>query len=149
MLYNCLINVEGDEIMGQVVKLLAQLVNNVHDDLIVVFNALGFNFSDKDMHFWVIGVIGMILFLITNSIFKWISKFSISALSFIYTFTVLVVLVFAVEIQQKITGRGNMELKDATVGLKGFLYIFLIYLVIVLSIKGLKWGYNKLIEKKQ
>lgn len=134
--------------IAQIIKLLAQLVNNIHDDLIIVFKSFGLNLSDKDMHFWVIGVIGIFIFLITNVLFKWLSKYSVSAVSFIYTFTVLVVLVFAVEIQQKITGRGNMELEDATIGLKGFIYFFLVYLGINLFFKGIKWIISKLKENK-
>lgn len=132
--------------MGQVVKLLALLVNNVHDYLILIFKDLGFHLSDKDLHFWVIGIIGILIFFITDVLFRLISKISISAVSFVYTFTVLLVLVFAVEIQQKITGRGNMEFEDAAVGLKGFLAFFAVYLAIVLSVKGLVWIFKKLRE---
>jgi Ca2+/Na+ antiporter len=98
------------------------------------------------MHFWVIGVIGIIIFFLTDGLFRFLAKWNISAVSFIYTFTVLMVLVFSVEIQQKITGRGNMELTDATIGLKGFLVFFGIYVVIVLIVKLGKWVYKKIKE---
>ncbi|MEK1830761.1 hypothetical protein AAAC51_22150 [Priestia megaterium] len=62
-------------------------------------------------------------------IFKLLSKwkFSITAISFIYTLTVMLVLVFAIEIQQGITTRGNMEFDDAIAGLWGFL-VFLVFI---------------------
>ena len=71
-------------------------------------------------------------------VFKMLSKWSITAISFIYTFTVIVVIVFAIEIQQKITGRGNMEFLDAVIGLWGFLLFFGIYLTIRLLVFGVK-----------
>jgi hypothetical protein len=132
--------------MGQAIKLLAGMVNNIHDTLILIFKGFGLSLSDKDMHFWVIGVIGIIIFFLTDGLFRFLAKWNISAVSFIYTFTVLIVLVFSVEIQQKITGRGNMELSDATIGLKGFLVFFGIYVVIVLIVKLGKWVYKKIKE---
>ncbi|MCM0648488.1 hypothetical protein NBE98_08880 [Clostridium swellfunianum] len=132
--------------MGQVIKLLAAMVNNIHDMLILLFKHFGLTLTDKGMHFWVIGVIGIVIYFLTDMVFKSLAKLSISALSFIYTFTILFVIVFAVEIQQKITGRGNMELKDATIGLKGFLVIFGTYLFIVIFVKVSKWTYKKVKE---
>jgi Ca2+/Na+ antiporter len=132
--------------MGQVIRLLSGMVNNMHDTLILIFKSFGLSLSDKDMHFWVIGVIGIIIFFLTDALFKMLAKWNISAVSFIYTFTVLIVLVFSVEIQQKITGRGNMELTDATVGLKGFLAFFGVYAAIVLLVKLGIWTYKKIKE---
>ena len=132
--------------MGQVINLLAGMVNNIHDTLILIFKNFGLSLSDKDMHFWVIGVIGIIIFFFTDALFRLLAKWNISAVSFVYTFTVLFVLVFAVEIQQKITGRGNMELNDATIGLKGFLAFFGVYVAIVLIVKLGIWTYKKIKE---
>ena len=42
----------------------------------------------------------------------------------------MVVLVFAVEIQQAYTQRGNMEFADAVMGLWGFIVFFAVYAVI-------------------
>ncbi|MEH7265669.1 hypothetical protein V7132_22750, partial [Priestia megaterium] len=85
---------------------------------------------DKELHFWIIGIIGLLTFLSVYMIFKLLSKwkFSITAISFIYTLTVMLVLVFAIEIQQGITTRGNMEFDDAIAGLWGFLVFFSIYI---------------------
>ncbi|MBY6037092.1 hypothetical protein KUV80_10515 [Fictibacillus nanhaiensis] len=116
--------------MGSFIKLLAELVNNVHDIIEDLFMNLGINLTDKDLHFWIIGVIGITFFLFTHLFFKWLSKFSITVISFLYTFTVMLVIVFAIEIQQKITGRGRMEFSDAIIGLYGFLAFFAVFLLI-------------------
>lgn len=90
----------------------------------------------------------MVIFLIVNLLFKYIAKYSISAISFIYTFTVMVVFVFAIEIEQKITKRGNMEFKDITAGLWGFLEFFGMYLAIKLVIYLIKKAMQKHIRKR-
>ncbi|WP_066635741.1 hypothetical protein [Desulfolucanica intricata] len=116
--------------MIELLKVLANLINNLHDIILYISDVLGLNLSDKDLHFWLIGGIGVFLFFITDTIFKRIAKWNISAISFIYTFTVLVVVVFALEIEQKITNRGNMEFADIVAGLWGFLIMFGVYLII-------------------
>lgn len=132
--------------MTAIIKFLMEIVNNVHDLLQVIFKKFGWGFNDKQLHFIIIGVIGILIFAITQTLFKWLSKYSITAISFIYTFTVLIVIVFAIEIGQKITSRGNMEFADIVAGVLGFMYLFIIYLIIKLIIymaKQLKMGKRK------
>ncbi|MEH7009605.1 hypothetical protein V7087_02125 [Neobacillus niacini] len=115
--------------MKDAIELIAEIVNIFHDIIMELTQALGLELTDKDLHFWVIGIIGIFTFCITHILFKLISEWSITAISFLYTFTILIVFVFAIEIQQKITGRGNMEFADAMVGLYGFILFFLVFLV--------------------
>mgnify|MGYP006321001449 FL=1 len=114
--------------MRELILLLANSVNEVHDILNQIF---GMSMSDKDLHFWVFGIMGIILFLVVYIIFKIIEKWKFSAtiLSFIFTFTMMTVLVFAIEIQQAITNRGNMEFADAAMGLWGFIVFFVLYAI--------------------
>jgi len=124
--------------MGEFIKLIVAIVNELHDIVIGIMNGMGFSVTDKDLHFWVIGLMGMGGFVVVQFLFRLLSKWSITAISFIYTITVLLVIVFAIEIQQKITGRGNMEFADAVVGLQGFVVLFLVYLAIRLLVMGVK-----------
>ena len=114
--------------MERTIKVLANFVNNLHDLIIQITSLFKLDLTDKSLHFWVIGLIGMFVFLVSDVLFKLISKFSITIISFIYTFTVLVVLVFGLEIEQKITGRGSMEFSDIVSGLWGFIVLFGVYL---------------------
>lgn len=120
--------------MTELLKLLALLTNEAHDLLIKFSRLLGFSYNDKQLHFIIVGIIGMITFFIVHAVFKALSKISITAISFVYTFTVMVVFVFAIEIQQKITKRGNMEFEDITAGLWGFIEFFAIYAALRLLI---------------
>lgn len=109
-------------------KQMVNIVNNIHDFIMSLFKIFGFSFTDKQLHFIVIGIIGIILYFVTNIVFKKLAKLSVRIISFIYTLTVLIVLVFGLEIEQKITGRGHMEFADIIAGLWGFLFVFTIYL---------------------
>lgn len=129
--------------MQSILTAVAGIINWLHDLIIKAAKLYGFKLSDKDLHFWVIGVIGIAIFVLVDILFKRLAKWSISAISFIYTLTVLVVIVFGLEIEQKITGRGNMEFADIVAGLWGFFAIFAIYAFI----KALIFLFYKFIRK--
>ncbi len=129
--------------MGEVIRLLADLVNEIHDILDKILKVIGIELSDKALHFILFGFMGMFMFLAVNAVFKRISKWSISAISFIYTFTFLAVLALSIEIEQKITGRGNMEFNDIVAGLLGFLALIGVYAIIQGVIYYLKRVYKK------
>ena len=134
--------------MVQLFKLLARIIDFCHDQIVDMFRTFGLHLSDKDLHFVIIGLAGIAIFIGTQILFKWLSKHSITAISFIYTFTVLVVIVFAIEIEQKITGSGNMEFADVLYGLYGFLFLFAIYLFIKSIIAVIKKIRAKKKQKK-
>ena len=115
--------------MVEILKLVASFINDLHDKVLDIVSIAGYELNDKQLHFIFMALIGIVIFAFTQIIFKKLSKYSITAISFIYTLTVMVVIVFAIEIQQKITNRGNMEFADIAYGLYGFLYIFLVYLL--------------------
>ncbi|PLR66025.1 hypothetical protein H4O14_04345 [Bacillus sp. PAMC26568] len=120
--------------MKEIIKLMAEAVNNIHDLInAFVYQSLGLNLTDKDLHFWIMGFIGMAVFIFIYIFSKWLSKlpFGITALSFLYTLTFMFVIVFGIEIQQALTNRGNMEFIDAVIGLWGFIFLFLIYIGLI------------------
>ncbi|MEB2631544.1 hypothetical protein [Peribacillus frigoritolerans] len=119
--------------MKEIIQILAEIVNNLHDFILFfVSDTLNSNATDKDLHFWIMGVIGIIIFLFVLFLSNLIARmrFGITILSFLYTFTVMVVLVFAIEIQQALTSRGNMEFQDAAIGLWGFIVFFMVFAVL-------------------
>ena len=116
--------------MIQILKIIVAIINELHDLLIKLSSGFGLHYNDKQLHFIIIGVIGMFIYVIVDKLFKAMSKYNISILSFIYTFTVLIVIVFGIEIEQKITSSGKMEFSDIMAGLWGFTAFFIIYLII-------------------
>ena len=132
--------------LKEAIKFLAEIVNNLHDILIHLSNdILGLQLTDKDLHFYIMGFIGICSFLVVYVISKKLSQlpFGITMLSFFYTLTFMFVLVFAIEIQQALTNRGNMEFIDAIIGLWGYIIFFLIYIAIVLLGISVKKIYDK------
>ena len=124
--------------MSNALKLITNIVNYFHDKLVLLTHRLGLHYNDKQLHFLVIGLLGIVIFILVNKLFKYLVRYSLTAISFIYTFTVLVVLVFAIEIEQKVTGRGNMEFQDIVEGLWGFLVVFAIYQGFIIIVRGYK-----------
>lgn len=135
---------EVEEFMKGLILWLASLVNEAHDQITLRF---GIQMTDKELHFWVIGLVGILFFLLIYLMFKWIDrfKFKTTILAFIYTFTLMVVLVFAIEIQQAITNRGNMEFADAVIGLWGFIVFFFVYGIVA----GIIYGLVQLLKKRK
>ncbi len=111
-------------------KLVSSLVDMFHLVLGEIIKRIYPNADDKFMHLIVIGFIGILIFFIANIIFKWLSKYSIEIISFIFSLFVVLVLVFAIEIQQYVTGNGRMEFKDVLYGMAGFMYAIGIYIAI-------------------
>ncbi|QIZ07562.1 hypothetical protein HFZ78_13145 [Priestia megaterium] len=135
--------------MKEIILMLTDLLNNIHDFIqLYTSNYLNLGLNDKDLHFWIMGIIGIFVFLVVLILSKLISKmpFGITILSFLYTFTFMVVLVFAIEIQQAITNRGNMEFQDAIVGLWGYVVFFLGFAIISSAILIAKRFLNRLLK---
>lgn len=116
--------------MREIILIVAEIINTIHDIILNLMAFAGLDLTDKDLHLWIMGMIGICIFGCTHVFFKFLSKYSITAISFVYTLTVMVVIVFAIEIQQRITGRGEMEFDDAVIGLWGFLLFFTAFLLI-------------------
>ena len=102
--------------MVEILKLIASFINDLHDKVLDIVGIAGYTLNDKQLHFIFMAVIGILIFAFTQIVFKKLAKYSITAISFIYTFTVMVVIVFLIEIQQKLTNRGNMEFADIVYG---------------------------------
>ena len=105
------------------------VVAQIHESLMHLNDNFELYFGDKDMHFIVMAVLGMILFFMVHFVFKRLAKWSITAVSFIYVFTVMTVIGLAIEIGQKITGTGDMDFRDVVAGLYGVLAFFAVYTV--------------------
>lgn len=101
-------------------------------------NSYETSFSDKELHFIVLGVIGMLLVFVVHPFFKWLARNGHElVITWFYVFTVLVVISFAIEIGQKVTGTGSMEFADIMFGLCGFMFFFIIYAILRMIVLGI------------
>lgn len=115
--------------MSDYLKLIINQINQIHTALLNFNQTQNLGLSDKDLHFYVFGLGAMGLFLIVHFLFKWLSKYSMTFISFVFTFVVLVGLALAIEIGQRVTQEGIMDFNDVVSGVYGFLVFFSIYLV--------------------
>lgn len=118
--------------MESVLILASKVVNFLHDLILAVTQQNGALISDKELHFWVFGVIGMIIFFCSHAAFKYLQRWGLGAVSFVFTGIILTILAVGVEVEQYITNRGYMDTLDVIAGVSGFLTLFLAYCLLVL-----------------
>lgn len=122
---------------------IVAVITKIHDKVMQLNNAFEANLSDKDLHFWVIGLLGLGMIFLIYPLFKYLAKRNHEmVIAWIYVSTVLVVITFAIEIGQKITGTGNMEFADIMYGLVGFMVMFFAFCFV----RGIYHGIRKLIR---
>lgn len=106
-------------------------ITRIHNYILRLNDAYEYNFTDKELHFLVIGVLGMALIFAVYPVFKWLAdREHIMTITFIYVFTLIVVITFAIEIGQKVTNSGNMEFADIMTGVLGFMLMYFIFAVV-------------------
>ena len=107
---------------------IVEVIALIHEKILSINDSYEMSFTDKELHFLVIGVLGMFLIFMVYPIFKRLaSKNHVMVIAWIYVFTLIIVITFAIEIGQGFTGTGNMEFADIMFGIVGFLVMFLIF----------------------
>lgn len=110
---------------------IVEEIAHIHNLIMSINDSYEYNFSDKELHFIVIGILGMAMIFVVYPVFKWLAKRNhIMTIAWIYVFTMILVLTFAIEIGQKVTGTGSMEFADIMFGVIGFIVMFLVFAVI-------------------
>lgn len=114
------------------------MIAKIHDKIMDLNNGYEMNFSDKEMHFLVIGLLGMAMLFVVYPLFKYLAKKNKElVIAWIYVFTVIIVITFAIEIGQKITHTGAMEFADIMFGIVGFLAMFAAFVVLRMIYHGI------------
>lgn len=97
-------------------------IANIHDLILHLNDRFAINLSDKDLHFLIFGALGLMLLALVYPMFRWLHrKNRVLTTAWIYAFTLIVILCFAIEFGQHISGTGAMELADVIAGVGGFL----------------------------
>ena len=122
-------------------ELLYQAVNwiaTVHDKISQMNNQFEGTLSDKQMHFLVIGILGILLIFIIHPLFRHLSKTNhVMVISWIYVFTLILVITFSIEIGQRLTGTGDMEFADIVSGIGGFIVMYAVFALIRAAVIGI------------
>lgn len=117
--------------MNRFFTYMINLIYTAHNQILSLNDAYEYNFTDKELHFLVIGIIGMIMIFAIYPFFKWLAKHNhIMTITFIYVLTLVVVLTFSIEIGQKAGNNGSMESADIVFGVAGFMAMYAVFAVI-------------------
>lgn len=109
---------------------VVEIIARIHSYILTLNDNFEYVFSDKELHFLVIGVLGMAMLFVIYPLFKALSKNHIMVVAWIYVFTVILVITFAIEIGQKVSNTGVMDFGDIVFGIVGFLAMFFVFSVI-------------------
>lgn len=104
-----------------IIDYFIRLIYKFHTKILSLNDKYEASFSDKELHFLVIGILGFGLLLGTYGLFKYLEKRKLTIIS--AWITVLIFLVsfsFAIEIAQGMSGTGDMDFKDIVAGLAGY-----------------------------
>lgn len=124
---------------------IVELIAIIHRYLMKLNDAYEYNFTDKELHFLIIGALGMAMIFVVHPLFKWFVRNNhIMVISWIYVFTLIIVITFAIEIGQQMTHTGAMEFADIVFGVMGFICMFLVFSVI----RGIYHIIRRLLKKE-
>ena len=132
--------------MAKFLYRIVEYIAKIHSFILSINDAYEYQFTDKELHFIVIGMLGMLIVFVVYPLFKYLAKRGhFLTISSIYAFTLVVVITFAIEIGQKITHTGSMEFADVMFGVTGFVCMYLVFAAIV----GLVKLIVRLVKKKR
>ncbi len=125
--------------LKELLYLVVEYIAKIHNKFLALNDKFEYNFTDKELHFLVIGALGMLFIFMIYPVFKWLAKKDhVMVIAWIYVFTLIIVITFAIEIGQKATNTGAMEFADIVFGVVGFIVMFLVFLVFRAIYKGLR-----------
>lgn len=122
------------ELLYQAVDWIAM----VHEKIIRLNDRYEGILSDKQLHFLVVGLLGLALVCLIHPLFLHLSKTGhVMVISWIYVFTLILVITFAIELGQRLTSTGEMEFADIVFGVGGFIAMFAVFALIRAAVHGI------------
>ena len=127
--------------MYRIIYYFITLITKFHNKFLSINDNHGLDLSDKQLHFLIIGFFGFCMLMVIQPIFRWLSRHHGELMiTFLYVFTIVVVVSFAIEIGQAWSGTGDMDFYDIASGLLGFFVFFGIYLIGYILVNGIRRG---------
>ncbi|MBQ1322458.1 MAG: hypothetical protein IJ136_02170 [Erysipelotrichaceae bacterium] len=130
--------------MYRIIYYFITLITRLHAKVLSINDNHGLDLTDKQLHFLIIGIFGFAMLLVIQPVFKWLIKHHAELMiTFLYVFTIVVVISFAIEIGQAYSGTGDMDFYDIASGILGFFVFFGIYLIGYLAFNGVRNSISK------
>ncbi len=126
-------------IIKEITDWLIAIIYKAHTYLLSLNDKFESHLTDKQLHFLIIGILGILMLLVIYPLFKWMAKKHLTVLiAWFYVFTVLVVITFAIEIAQWYSNTGEMDFNDIVAGLAGYFLMSFVFVLIVAIINLIK-----------
>ena len=133
----------------QVLANVVRFVTYLHTRILGLNDSYEFYLSDKELHFYVVAITGVLLIIVLYPLFKFLVKHNKTLYSvWIYVFTFLLAFTLLIEIGQRLTGTGMMDYMDTVAGIVGFLLASAIVFVIRWIYMFIKWVIKKVKESR-
>ena len=127
----------------RITDFLIDIIYKAHAYLLTLNDSYEAYLSDKELHFLIIGIMGVLMLMVFYPLFKWLTKKHLEILiAWFYVFTILVVITFAIEIAQWYSNSGVMEFRDIVAGLAGYFLMSIVFIVIVRIVELIKKSHN-------
>ena len=108
---------ELKEYLYQIVAWIAR----AHDSMWAYNRSFSSPFTDKELHFIVIGTFGLLLFVLAFLLFGLLTRLNrFGLMAWLFSLSTVLFVTFAIEVGQYLTHTGNMELEDIVYGIVGF-----------------------------
>ena len=135
---------DSTSMLKKIVDLMIDIIYMTHTYFLSMNDSFEAQLSDKQLHFLIIGLLGIAMLIVIYPLFKWMAKKNLTVLiSWFYVFTVLVVITFAIEIGQWYSHTGEMDFNDILAGLVGYFAMSFIFLLVVAIIELIKSIFKK------
>ena len=128
---------------------VVRFVTYMHTKILGLNDSYEFYLSDKELHFYVVAITGVLLIIVLYPLFKFLVKRNKTLyIVWIYVFTFLLAFTLLIEIGQRLTGTGMMDYMDTVAGIVGFLLASAIVFVIRWIYMFIKWVIKKVKESR-
>ena len=127
---------------------MVRVVTYLHTRILGLNDSYELYLSDKELHFYVVAITGVLLILVLYPLFRYLVKRNKTLyIVWIYVFTFLFAFTLLIEIGQRLTGTGMMDYMDTVAGLVGFLLASCVVFVIRWVYLFIKWVVKKIGER--
>lgn len=119
--------------------MLVMYIARIHDGLWAYNETASSPFREPEMHFIVMAVFGLVLFLLLLLPFRFLTRRGKWGLmAWLFTFMTVLFITFAIEVGQEATGTGGFGLDDIVYGIVGFLAVSAVIALLSLIYRFIK-----------
>lgn len=123
---------------------VVRFVTYMHTKILGLNDSYELYLSDKELHFFVVAIVGVLLIVVLYPLFRFLVKRNKTLyIVWIYVFTFLFAFTLLIEIGQRLTGTGMMDYMDTVAGLVGFMLASFGVFVIRWIYMFIKWVIRK------